>query len=138
MGAMAEAIAAYAQPLIDQTDGSSEMMNRALALAQVCWNLALVPAVERDEAIREMQPTLKMNDREFEDFRDTFLILMIQRHEEMFPQLHKHGTTESPIGTFASQVSVIAPRNSETYPGTGRNAPCPCSSGRKYKRCCGR
>lgn len=24
------------------------------------------------------------------------------------------------------------------YAGTGRNAPCPCGSGKKYKRCCGR
>lgn len=23
------------------------------------------------------------------------------------------------------------------YPGTGRNAPCPCGSGKKYKKCCG-
>ena len=25
----------------------------------------------------------------------------------------------------------------DPYPGTGRNAPCPCGSGRKYKKCCG-
>ncbi|MGE5152396.1 MAG: SEC-C metal-binding domain-containing protein [Bdellovibrio bacteriovorus] len=24
------------------------------------------------------------------------------------------------------------------FPGTGRNEPCPCGSGRKYKLCCGR
>ena len=23
-----------------------------------------------------------------------------------------------------------------TYAGTGRNEPCPCSSGKKYKKCC--
>ena len=23
------------------------------------------------------------------------------------------------------------------YPGVGRNDPCPCGSGLKYKRCCG-
>jgi len=23
------------------------------------------------------------------------------------------------------------------YPGTPRNAPCPCGSGKKYKKCCG-
>ena len=26
----------------------------------------------------------------------------------------------------------------ETAPKIGRNAPCPCGSGRKYKKCCGR
>ena len=40
MGAIAEAIAAYAQPLFDQTDGSIDKMNRAMAVAQMCWNLA--------------------------------------------------------------------------------------------------
>ena len=25
----------------------------------------------------------------------------------------------------------------ERFPGTGRNDPCPCGSGRKYKKCCG-
>jgi hypothetical protein len=36
MGAIPEAIAAYAQPLIDETDGSLKQMNHALALAQLC------------------------------------------------------------------------------------------------------
>lgn len=26
----------------------------------------------------------------------------------------------------------------EAYPGTGRNEKCPCGSGKKYKKCCGR
>jgi hypothetical protein len=43
MGAIAESITAYAQPLLDETDGSIEQMNHALALGQICWNLALMP-----------------------------------------------------------------------------------------------
>ncbi|MBL8785059.1 MAG: SEC-C domain-containing protein, partial [Deltaproteobacteria bacterium] len=35
------------------------------------------------------------------------------------------------IGTFKSQ----APAKAEAPP--GRNTPCPCGSGAKYKRCCG-
>lgn len=35
MGAIADAIVAYAQPLIDQTDGSLEQLNQALAMSQV-------------------------------------------------------------------------------------------------------
>jgi len=41
MGAIAEAMVAYAQPLLDQTDGSTDQMNKAFALGQLCWNLAL-------------------------------------------------------------------------------------------------
>ena len=47
MGAIAEAFVAYAQPLIDQTDGSLEQMNKAFAISQLCYNLALLPDDER-------------------------------------------------------------------------------------------
>ncbi len=59
MGIFAESITAYAQPLLGETDGSIEQMNRALALGQVCWNLSLLPEEARDEALREMRPALR-------------------------------------------------------------------------------
>jgi hypothetical protein len=34
MGALADAVLAFAQPLLDQTDGSAEGLNRAMALSQ--------------------------------------------------------------------------------------------------------
>ena len=43
MGAIADGFAAFAQPLIDQTDGSMEQLNKALAIAQLCFNLASCP-----------------------------------------------------------------------------------------------
>ena len=55
MGAIAEGIVAYAQPLLDQTDGSLEQMNKAMALSQLCFNLALLPEHSRDEALGEMR-----------------------------------------------------------------------------------
>ncbi len=33
---------------------------------------------------------------------------------------------------------VKAPKSGVTYPGTGRNVPCPCGSGKKYKLCHGK
>ncbi len=39
MGALAEAFVAYAQPLLDQTDGSEEQLNKAFAISQLCYNL---------------------------------------------------------------------------------------------------
>jgi hypothetical protein len=36
---------------------------------------------------------------------------------------------------FAALTTSVSPRRSEAK--VGRNAPCPCGSGRKYKRCCG-
>ncbi len=88
MGAIAEALVAYAQPLLDGTDGSEEELNRAFTMSQLCYNLALLPEDKREAELREMQPALQMNDAEFNAFRSTLVIPMIQRHQEMFPLLH--------------------------------------------------
>ena len=140
MGAIAESITAYAQPLLDETDGSIEQVNHALALGQVCWNLAIMPEEARNEALREMGPSLNMEADEFEAFRRTVIVPMIRRHQEMFPGMHRPGST----GGFNRNVCAATPSRTtppvskEKYPGTGRNAPCPCNSGKKYKKCCGR
>jgi len=89
MGAMAEAVVAYAQPLLEQTDGSADRVNTAFLLAQLCWNLALMPEQERDEALGAMRPTLKIDDGEFEVFRRSVVAPMILRHREMFPHMHR-------------------------------------------------
>ena len=127
MGIMAESMVVYAQPLLDETDGSHEQMQNALSIAQMCWNLALLPEKEQKDSLAKMRPALEMNATEFADFCNSVVIPMIKRHREMFPNMSRltSGTT--------------APRtHKEKYPGTGRNDPCPCNSGKKYKRCCGR
>ena len=53
MGAIAEGIVAYAQPLLDQTDGSVEQMNKAMTISQLCWNLALLSEDARDHIVVE-------------------------------------------------------------------------------------
>ena len=143
MGAIAEAIAAYAQPLIDQTDGSIEQLNKAFAITQLCYNLALSPEESREQTLSEMRLSLEMDDEEFDDFRRSIVLPMIQRHQEMFPRLHRRGSTDfSPSGPSPSGPSLRArPRmtaEAEAYPGTNRYALCPCNSGRKYKFCCGK
>jgi uncharacterized protein YecA (UPF0149 family) len=130
VGAIAEAIVAYAQPLIDQTDGSVDAMNRAMTIAQACWNLALLPEDRRDGAIDELKPALEMTDAEFSEFRQYIILPMIQRQREMFPGMHARSTQVADTVTVAYSAM-------EKYPGTGRNNACPCGSGRKYKRCCG-
>jgi hypothetical protein len=134
MGAIAEAIVAYAQPLLDQTDGSLEQMNKAMAISQACWALALAPENERDRLIREMQPTLQMNDDEFEDFRRSIIDPMIQRHQEMFPQMHQRGSTIP----FQIGPGLPARASKEMYPGTDPYAPCPCKSGKSTSSVAGR
>jgi hypothetical protein len=148
MGAIAEAFAAYAQPLLDQTNGSVEQLNKAFAIGQVCYNLALTPEDSRDRAISEMRQTLQMDDEEFDDFRRTVVLPMIQRHQDMFPQMHRRGSSNlsqsglSQSGLLPSGPALRASPKmavaAEAYRGTDRYAPCPCNSGRKYKFCCGK
>ncbi len=128
---------AYAQPLFEETDGSIEQMNKAMAIGQLCWNLALLPENERDRMLGEMRPGLHMDDVEFDEFRRSIIDPMIRRHHEMFPRMHQRVlATASPIGPAPLAHSRTA--TGEAYPGTETYALCPCQSGRKYKFCCRR
>jgi len=138
MGGIAESMVAYAQPLLDATDGSKDQISSAFALAQVCWNLALLPEKERDESLAEMRPSLKMDDEEFEGFRRSVVLPMIRRHHEMFPNMTRLESSDRSRGRSAPRARARRTSRAERRPGTGRNAPCPCNSGKKYKRCCGR
>jgi hypothetical protein len=80
MGAIADAMFRYAQPLVDATDGSPEDLQKALTLSQMCWNLAVTPEAERDDFLADIQPVLGMDDDEFEEFVRTVATPMIRRH----------------------------------------------------------
>jgi hypothetical protein len=65
MGAIAEAMSRFAQPLIEASDGSPEEPQRAFSLSQLCWNLALLPEEKRDEFMANMQPAPNIDDGAF-------------------------------------------------------------------------
>jgi SEC-C motif len=137
MGAIADAIVAYAQPLIDQTDGSLEQMQKAFSISQFCYNLSLLPEESRGEVLAEMKQELNMDDGEFGDFMRSVVSPMVQRHERMFPFLHRR-VSHDPVqrgSSLRAHANDIAP--AEKHPVTDRYAPCPCNSGKKYKFCCG-
>lgn len=133
MGVMSEMLVAYAQPLLDETDGSLEQMNFALKIANLCWGLALMPEEEQGKMIVETRKKLKMNKTDFADFLQAIILPMIRRHQEMYPDMAKSVSPQ----TTSPPPSPPPPREIK-YPGTGRNEPCPCNSGKKYKRCCGK
>jgi hypothetical protein len=137
MGAIADAIVAYAQPLIDSTDGSHDELSKALALAQFCYNLALLPDEERQNALSEMRANLEMDDAELDAFRRDIIVPMIERHEQMFPFMHDRGSADPWQSARSLRAQPRTTESREAYPGTDRYAPCPCNSGQKYKFCCG-
>lgn len=137
MGAIAEGLVAYAQPLIDQTDGSLEQLNKAFAISQLCFNLALSPEDSRETELGQIQATLEMDDKEFEEFRRSIIDPMIRRHYDIFPLMHRRASIDPPQSGPPLLAQPGASARKEAYPGTSRYAPCPCNSGRKYKFCCG-
>lgn len=62
----------------------------------------------------------------------------LARREDYMPDLPLHSAHDSPLGSPFDSPFGAAPaapsRRSE--PKTGRNDPCPCGSGRKFKQCC--
>jgi len=48
------------------------------------------------------------------------------------------GDAKAQTVTAGSGGAVAAEKDGQTYPGTPRNAPCPCGSGKKYKVCHGK
>ena len=135
MGAIAESILAYAQPLLDETDGSPEQTEHALSIAQICWNLALLPESELEGVCAETRTALGMDDSEFAEFRQSVVEPMILRHRQMFPDMPM---IDSPGGGSGPAGPERVEQPEAKYHGTSRNAPCPCGSRMKYKRCCGR
>jgi uncharacterized protein YecA (UPF0149 family) len=138
MGAIAEAIVAYAQPLIDATDGSMEQVNRALAISQACWNIAILPEQKRQSCMDSIGQALSVEDAELDEFQHSILEPMIRRHEQMFPGMHQLGSQRFPDREPSPSPFPAAawPRDKSAEP--GRYDPCPCNSGEKYKFCCGR
>lgn len=64
MGTLADSVVAYAKPLLDQSDGSKEQLDRAFALAQTCWTLALLPDEQLEEELPRMRLALSMEKDE--------------------------------------------------------------------------
>jgi hypothetical protein len=49
----------------------------------------------------------------------------------------KDGTVSRTVEEYQVKKEAAVLNNNNPYQGTGRNAPCPCGSGKKYKHCCG-
>lgn len=138
MGALAEAMVAYAQPLIDASDGSFEGMNKAMSVSGLCYNLGSLPEEAREPIISQMQATLNLNNLEFEAFRRSVLTPMLQRYETMFG-----GKQLSAFGNFLQgrprrPSRPIVEATDEATSQVDSYAPCGCNSGLKYKFCCGK
>jgi len=118
---------ADALPPLQQAIGLDPMNGLAhLALARVCGELG-----RYNEAVRWALRANELGQPEG---------LQVA---EMARNLIQH-TTRTARGQSAalkppmSAPPPVGPKSGSTHAGPGRNDPCPCGSGRKYKACCGR
>ncbi len=67
---------------------------------------------------------------------ESFLKIAEQRHDSSSAFEKTAQPKPPPTSTNKGEIPKIKPRTVEKEP--GRNDPCPCGSGKKYKNCCGR
>jgi uncharacterized protein YecA (UPF0149 family) len=113
-------------------------LNKAFAISQACFNLAILPEEHRTAVLTGMQQSLKMDDEEFDDFQRSIIFPMIRRHHEMFPLMHQRVSPGPSQSASSLPAHPEKAARAEKYTGTDRYAPCPCGSGEKYKFCCGK
>jgi preprotein translocase subunit SecA len=113
---------AYGQrdPLIEYKREAFEMFSQ------------MIGAIEEDS----VQTIYKLEAARPERFQGVFSSLPTQlSHPETanFAATPQRETASAPVNPPAGQ----APKPAQAGPKVGRNDPCPCGSGKKYKKCCG-
>ena len=87
------------------------------------------------------------NLQAFENFLATLPQFLMREHAPSAPTASADARMRQPVGAMAGvaagdgdgqgEVSIDLPVR-RSIPKVGRNEPCPCGSGKKYKNCCGR
>ncbi len=87
------------------------------------------------------------NLQAFENFLATLPQFLMREHAPTAPTAGADARMRQPVGAMAGvaagdgdgagEVSIDLPVR-RSIPKVGRNEPCPCGSGKKYKNCCGR
>jgi preprotein translocase subunit SecA len=108
----------YAQqdPKLEYKREASQMFSEMqVSIAEMVTDVILKIHVTLDEMDHQRRPT-----------RDLQL-----SHEEV--SAYETDADQGPIGSAPEKPEPIR----RDTPKVGRNAPCPCGSGKKYKKCCG-
>jgi preprotein translocase subunit SecA len=73
-------------------------------------------------------------------FGDTFAAPTLAERAKRFQApsktMNSYSGADTSSGTTTTTVNISKPKN-EQGEKVGRNDPCPCGSGKKYKKCCG-
>ncbi|MBO5774229.1 MAG: SEC-C domain-containing protein, partial [Clostridia bacterium] len=114
--------------LLRQVD--SHWMQHIAAMDQLRKGIGLRALAQRDPVIEYRREGMDMFDAMIEDIQNVTAVhlakididAVIERKNLYIQEMKRHVTV----------------RNNDANKTVGRNDPCPCGSGRKYKNCCGK
>ena len=91
--------------------------------------MQMTPPEERFKSISlgpNIRKSLQNGEMDIEDFRQHILTMELPSEAIRFDLLKQLADIKPPVVQQEKQKKI------------GRNDPCPCGSGKKYKRCCGK
>mgnify|MGYP004492629011 CR=1 FL=1 len=111
-------------------------MSHIDAMEELKRGIRLRAYAQRDPVVEYRLEGFDMFDEMIDSIRDDTvkILLTFSLTNNQTPQRHDNDapTTVSSDGYVAPEIKTV--RNTEKI---GRNDPCPCGSGKKYKKCCG-
>ena len=119
-----------------------EYIENLIMYAIMAWNIALLPEKEAVESMELALKTHRGSRKQRETLRtmlESFINFKLEKHgsDDRFILEYEYDPSVSPqliIASTSPEESALPP---PVKPETGRNDPCPCGSGKKYKKCCG-
>ncbi len=115
-------------PLVEYKKEAYQMFNRLLDEIQT----KIVTTIYKVDIVRREPASLENQQMRFSGGDETAGSM---RRQPTAIENEKRGYGSSPSG-FSNSQSASQPVSKK--PKVGRNDPCPCGSGKKYKKCCGR
>lgn len=110
---------------LKETDKAFELYNRAYGMTSPL-------TYDRDGVLERLVPLLKELGREAEA---NTVVESEEREKKARQERYKNFTREETNCSNAIDEQKPVPASSRKI---GRNEPCPCGSGKKYKKCCGK
>ncbi|ERJ12241.1 SECA protein [Haloplasma contractile SSD-17B] len=124
--------------------GEKDEIELLMLFAQCAWNVDLLPEAHKEKAIRDVLNVFEEVDQEdMLELIDLFKLYKKSNHaddERFILDYQVVAAGENPVIKVRSQpVSELKKAKNPNMNKTkvGRNEPCPCGSGKKYKKCCG-
>ena len=117
--------AGQAYQTLKETDKALELYNRAYSMTSPL-------SYDRDGVLERLVPLLRELGR---DAEADALLESEERAEKTGKEAYRRYEREETHSSFSTDKQKPMPVSSRKI---GRNEPCPCGSGKKYKKCCGK